>query len=104
MVLKNWRNAGVVDDNLNIYDEWDKLIYESRGYPLPDGTEWTPGYDDYNELIAQLSTKGRGPKAKYLNRLARWPSEERKQRESLMQLPFWEPPEVERALVSISVK
>jgi hypothetical protein len=107
MVLQNWKNAGVIDDDLNTYDEWDKLINESRGYPVPDGTEWTPGYEDYNEIIAQLSAKGRGPKgvcanilrhnrkltisiAKYLNRLARWPSEERKQRESMMQLPFWE--------------
>ena len=65
MVLQNWRNAGVIDDDLNTYDEWDKMICESRGYPVPDGTEWTPGYEDYNEIIAQLSAKGRGPKGAF---------------------------------------
>ena len=72
MVLQNWINAGVIDDDLNTYDDWNKMIYESRGYPVPDGTEWTPGYEDYNEIIAQLSAEGRGPKGTCVNILRLW--------------------------------
>lgn len=34
---------------------------------MPDGTEWTPGYEDYDEAIVTLSAKG-GPKRMYLSR------------------------------------
>jgi hypothetical protein len=61
-VLQNWQNAGVTDDELSVIDDWYKMISDARGYPVPDGTEWTPGYEDYNEVITQLSAKGRGPK------------------------------------------
>ena len=40
--------------------------------------------------------------AKYINRLTRWPSEERKQRESMMQLPFWEQ-EIDHGLLPLSI-
>ncbi|KAF9480714.1 hypothetical protein BDN70DRAFT_992508 [Pholiota conissans] len=88
-ILGNWKMAAIHEDDLLLIDDWNKLITESRGYPMPDGTEWTPGYDDYNEIIATLCAKGRGPKARLLNRLARWPSEVTKEERLLKNQPFW---------------
>jgi hypothetical protein len=65
VVYENWKKAGVQEDELSLIGDWHKAITGSRGYPIPDGTEWTPGYDDYNEIIAKLSEKGRGPKGIY---------------------------------------
>ncbi|KAF8967427.1 hypothetical protein BDZ97DRAFT_1803284 [Flammula alnicola] len=88
-IVSNWKRAGVPEDDFLLVEDWSKWVTESRGYPMPDGTEWTPGYEDYNDLIAQLSAQGRGPKAKFLNRLARWPSEVAKEERLLKVQPFW---------------
>ncbi|KAF8204626.1 hypothetical protein BJ912DRAFT_1051969 [Pholiota molesta] len=89
MIIENWKKAGVREDEFMLVEDWYLAIMDGRGYPMPDGTEWTPGYDDYNEIIADLSAQGRGPKAKFLNRLARWPSEVAKEERLLKVQAFW---------------
>ncbi|KAF8204038.1 hypothetical protein BJ912DRAFT_224196 [Pholiota molesta] len=88
-IFENWNKAGICEDDFSLLDNWYKAVYGKRGYPMPDGTEWTPGYDDYNDIIAKLTEKGRGPEAKFLNRLARWPCEIAKEEQLLKAQPFW---------------
>ncbi|KDR84142.1 hypothetical protein GALMADRAFT_236816 [Galerina marginata CBS 339.88] len=89
-ILNNWTAANINEGDFLLIKEWGELVNISRGHPLPNGTEWTPGYSDYDEVIAQLSAQGRGPKPKYLNRLARWPSEVAKEERLLKVQPFWD--------------
>lgn len=62
-ILQNWKKA-MVDSDLELIEDWLICIEESKGYPLPDGTEWTPGYEVYEEVIEYLSQDGRGLKRK----------------------------------------
>lgn len=56
-----------------------------------DGTEqWTPGFDDYENVVWQFGASGKGPKPCYPDRLARWPYEVAKVKALLADLPFWE--------------
>jgi hypothetical protein len=64
-IFENWNKAGICEDDFSLLDNWYKAVYGKRGYPMPDGTEWTPGYDDYNDIIAKLTEKGRGPEGIY---------------------------------------
>ncbi|KAG6917355.1 hypothetical protein DXG01_002820 [Tephrocybe rancida] len=91
-VLRNWAAVGVSEADLKYLDDW-RGDREPRRTILPDGTEWTPGYDDYDKLIWQFH----GPKpdwfgfsAQYPDRLQRWPSEVAKVKAVLEILPFWD--------------
>ncbi|PPR04835.1 hypothetical protein CVT26_012990 [Gymnopilus dilepis] len=88
-IIDRWNASAVDEEQFQLVWDWYKLVTDARGYPMPDGTEWTPGYEDYNEIISQLSADGLGPPAKYLNRLARWPCEIAKVVAHLKVLPFW---------------
>ncbi|PPQ67581.1 hypothetical protein CVT25_012075 [Psilocybe cyanescens] len=54
--------------NLNLMEKGGGTALFLKGRKL-DG--WTPGYEDYDEVIATLSANGRGPKPMCLNRLAK---------------------------------
>jgi hypothetical protein len=63
--IPNWRAANVDDADLQYMTDWSKELEKMRQEQLPDGTEWTPGYDDYDAIVAQLSGKSK----LYLNSL-----------------------------------
>lgn len=67
-IVQNWKGA-IVDSDLELVEEWARSVEESKGYSMPNGTEWTPGYDDYEEVIGRFSENGRGSQCKLLNYL-----------------------------------
>ncbi|KAG6819934.1 hypothetical protein H0H93_007333 [Arthromyces matolae] len=77
--------GGVKEEDLQYLDDWRK-DREKRRVQLPDGTEWTPGFDDYDSLL----TLFQGAKAQYPDRLQRWPSEVAKVKALLEIMPFWD--------------
>ncbi|RDB28298.1 hypothetical protein Hypma_001388 [Hypsizygus marmoreus] len=89
LVLENWLASGVDEADLVYINDWWKERAERRSI-MPDGTEWTPGFEDYDSIVWQFGASGKGPKPRYPNRLARWPSEVAKEKALLEALPFWE--------------
>uniref|UniRef100_A0A8H8CM37 Uncharacterized protein n=1 Tax=Psilocybe cubensis TaxID=181762 RepID=A0A8H8CM37_PSICU len=62
-ILANWRSNGTVDEGeLAILKELALSIERGRGYLRADELQWNPGFEDYGDIIAELSTEGRGPK------------------------------------------
>ena len=60
-ILHRWDASGVEEEEFQLLADCSKSVMGAKWCPLPDGTEWTPGYEDYNEIISQLSAEGRGP-------------------------------------------
>jgi len=88
-ILENWKKAGISHDDLAYVQAWAKSIESNIN--MPNGSEWTPGYEDYNDVIEKLTVPiGRGPKPRYMNRLARWPSEVAKEKAFLELQAFWD--------------
>ncbi|KAF8965493.1 hypothetical protein BDZ97DRAFT_1757317 [Flammula alnicola] len=88
-ILKRWEQAGVNQDDFQLVYDWDNLIMEGREDHRPEGNVLLPGYDDYDKIITLLSSGGRGLKAEYIDRLARWPSEVIREASLLKEQPFW---------------
>ncbi len=64
LILENWEAAGVPHDMLECIFDWARWIDSTKN--MPDGSWWTPGYDDYNEVIRKLSVPlGRGPQREF---------------------------------------
>lgn len=108
-IIDRLKTSNVSEEDLELIEDWYKYMGDAKVYPMPDGSEWTPGYDNYDKVIEQLSAPGRGVKgelnmplayhsflvpdlnsARYMNRLARWPSEVAKEERMLKQQPFWQ--------------
>lgn len=62
-IVEKWNNGGVDDADLQYVSDWLKET-ENDLFNLPDGTEWTPGFDDYNSVIMEFGWDGNGPKRK----------------------------------------
>lgn len=60
-ILQNWRNANVSEEDLKYLSLWGKW-HDATCY-MPNGSEWHPGFEDYNALIEELTLPiGPGPK------------------------------------------
>ncbi|KDR84154.1 hypothetical protein GALMADRAFT_700867 [Galerina marginata CBS 339.88] len=88
-ILENWKKAGISDDTFDYMRGWVNSLENAN--KMPNGTEWTPGYEDYDEMIEELvDLNGGGPKPQYMDRLARWPSEVTREKSLLELQAFWE--------------
>lgn len=52
--IANWQAANVDDAELQYVTDWSKAL-ETFQTQVPDGTEWTPGFDDYDTVVMQFS-------------------------------------------------
>jgi hypothetical protein len=66
IILKNWEKAGISEDALSYIMEWHKEL-ESL-YPLPDGSDPSPGYPDYEQILGEIIAATKGAKRKFLER------------------------------------
>ncbi|KAJ6587351.1 hypothetical protein B0H10DRAFT_1961418 [Mycena sp. CBHHK59/15] len=86
--LQKWAQAQVPEDDFQLVHDWFELTHLSADALLPNGTEWRPGFDDYDEVVARFGADGKGPKSFLVNPLARWPSEVAKVKAAHEALPF----------------
>ncbi|RDB28208.1 hypothetical protein Hypma_001377 [Hypsizygus marmoreus] len=89
IIRENWKASGVDESDLEYINGWRK-DRETRRSKMPDGTEWAPAFDDYDSIVWQFGASGAGPKPRYPDRLARWPSEVAEEKALLEVQPFWE--------------
>ncbi|KAJ7164170.1 hypothetical protein C8R46DRAFT_997945 [Mycena filopes] len=87
--LEKWAQARVPEDDMQIAHDWFRLLNVQSDAYLPNGTEWRPGFDDYDEVVGRFGVDGNGPKSSIVNPLARWPSEEAKVKTAHEALPFY---------------
>lgn len=88
-IVDNWEASGVKEEDCQYLVDWcnDRA---KRRTTLPDGTEWTPGFDDCDAIVWGFGAYGKGAKLCYPNRLARSPLEGVKVKALLEVLPLWE--------------
>ncbi|KAJ7158039.1 hypothetical protein C8R43DRAFT_1064840 [Mycena crocata] len=87
--LRKWDLAQVPEADFQLVRDWYDLASKITKPKPPDGTEWRPGFDDYDEVVARFGADGKGPRSSLVNHLARWPSEIAKYKAALEALPFY---------------
>ncbi|KAJ7742946.1 hypothetical protein DFH07DRAFT_943235 [Mycena maculata] len=86
--LNKWAQAQVPEADFQLVRDWFDLTHMGSNALLPNGTEWRPGFDDYDEVVSRFGADGKGPKSFLVNPLARWPSEVAKAKAVHEALPF----------------
>ena len=61
-ILKSWEDAGIPMEELEYVYTWAKTVGNFIS-DMPDGSQWTEGYGDYEELMKVASV--RGPKREF---------------------------------------
>lgn len=62
---EKWAEANVSEEDMQYVEEWWNAVLQPRNN-LPDGTQWHPGFDDYDCMVTQFGADGKGPKGWYL--------------------------------------
>ncbi|KAJ7088745.1 hypothetical protein B0H15DRAFT_285426 [Mycena belliarum] len=89
VALERWARAPIPEADFQLVYDWFQLKNVAPNALMPNGTEWRPGFDDYDEIVGRFGADGIGPKSVIVNPLARWPSEIAKAKAAHQELPFY---------------